>query len=349
MKRSKNKSRKSKFPKAVLTLICLAILGLFTEASKLIEPISLPSSEHPLEIYSNSGTHDLSHAFQHAIASAEKSLSLTIYALTDEAMIAALREKANKGVDVLIVCDAKASPFVEKRLGDRIKVVKRFAKGLMHQKVLTIDDKITLIGSANFTSESLKMHDNLVIAFENPALAKAAAAKTASMPEYGLSPHFSPLNTTIGGQTVSLSFLPDDSQAVNKIKQLIRSAQKTIRVAMFTWTRQDFAHEIIKAAKRGVDVKVIIDHNSGKGASSGVVALLKQNHLPVKLSEGKTLLHHKMMWIDDNILVNGSANWTKAAFNQNDDCFTIISNLSPAQNKTIEQVWQHAWSRGHNP
>jgi cardiolipin synthase A/B len=84
---------------------------------------------------------------------------------------------------------------------------------------------------------------------------------------------------------------------------------------------------------------VVIDHYSGKGASAKIAALLKKNNVPTSLSPGGALLHHKFLYIDGKTLVNGSANWTKAAFAQNDDCFLVIHDLTQEQHDQMEDLW----------
>jgi cardiolipin synthase len=93
-------------------------------------------------------------------------------------------------------------------------------------------------------------------------------------------------------------------------------------------------------------VEVVIDHYSGKGASAKIVKLLKEHHVPVRLSRGGPLLHYKFMYIDGKVLVNGSANWTKAAFTQNDDCFVVLHALTAGQRECMESLWQIIWSEG---
>ena len=41
-----------------------------------------------------------------------------------------------------------------------------------------------------------------------------------------------------------------------------------------------------------------------------------------------------------NILEIGSANWTKAAFKQNDDCFLIIHDLADEQRQSMQKLWR---------
>ncbi len=49
-----------------------------------------------------------------------------------------------------------------------------------------------------------------------------------------------------------------------------------------------------------------------------------------------------MLTVDKEILVNGSANWTSAAFSKNDDCFVILHDLNDAQKNVIEELWKLA-------
>ncbi len=246
-------------------LILLLLTGIFTLGESFIEspPIILPASNHPIELYSNQANDDLTKIYLTAIKSANRSITLVIYSLLDQQIIEALQEKCNEGIPVHLVCDAKASLGISRKLTGAT-IVRRISQGLMHQKILIIDEKQILLGSANLTHDSLCLHGNLVMALENPALAKLMIAKAHSMDEEGN--HTPLMNQKIraGGQDIELWELPDDPEAVNRVIQLLRSAKKTIKVAMYTWTRRDFTQELINAAQRGVKVEAVIDRYSGK-------------------------------------------------------------------------------------
>jgi cardiolipin synthase len=325
---------------SLATLILLLAWTLYQLANQyhLTQPTKLPSSNAPVELYSNQTQDDLTYLFQQAIESAKESITLIIYALTDPIIIQTLQKKGEAGIQIYIVCDAKASPGISRRL-PQATIVKRFGKGLMHQKILIIDNKQIWLGSANLTTSSLNIHGNLIMSLENPALAQALTERAKSMDEDG---GYTPLlhrETTVGPQNLELWVLPDDPNAVQRMIALFRSAKKSIKVAMFTWTRIDFTEELIDAAKRGVRVEAIIDRYSGKGVSAKIVRLLEEGGIPVRLSTGHKLLHHKFAYIDDSILVNGSANWTNAAFKENDDYFIVLYPLIPEQQAKMNQLW----------
>lgn len=320
----------------VFTLICT--IAFWIQDQQVT--VKVPDSNTPIELLTNQVNDDLRKTFSSAIDGAEKSILLIVYSLTDQKIIDCLKNKSLHGINVKVICDAKASPYIDSKLGDKVDVTRRFGPGLMHQKILVVDNQKVWLGSANMTTDSLKMHGNLVTALHSHSLASNIHSKADTIKTEGRGFSFPKENFTIGNQPLELWFLPDNQQAVQRLKNLIRSAKKTIRIAMFTWTRQDLAQEVIKASKRGVKTEVVIDRSSGKGASSKIVKLFADNKINIGLSTGAPLLHHKFLYIDDQILVNGSANWTKAAFTQNDDCFIVMHDLTAQQNEQMEALWK---------
>jgi cardiolipin synthase A/B len=194
----------------------------------------------------------LTYTFTSAINNAKESILLVVYSLTDPDVIASLKQKSEEGIPIKVICDAKASPYIDSKLGSKIETTRRFGPGLMHQKILVVDKKQTWIGSANMTPESLKMHGNLVAAIDSPLLAEEVIAKAHTLNVEGQGSPFPHFDLTIGEQSLELWFLPDNKDAVARLKKLIQTAEKTIRIAMFTWTRHDLAQEVIAAKKRGL-------------------------------------------------------------------------------------------------
>lgn len=351
MVRRKKRSSRSTLPiylkqiakRSPLLFLVLSLLWVLHPLAETIIPSPippLPAIEGVASLYSNQAGDQLTTLYQRAIEGAEHSIVLSIYAMTDPLLIQTLDKKAAAGVSVTVICDAKASPHLTARL-PHAKVVRRVGQGLMHQKILVIDERQVWLGSANFTPSSLKVHGNLVNGFDHPPLAQLIAARIQSMDEEGERTPLPSQQVQLGSQHMELWMLPDNSEtASQRLKTLLRSARKTIKVAMFTWTRFDFAQELLAARKRGVQVEVAMDRQSGKGANAKVVRLLTKGGIPVRFNTGQGLLHHKFAYIDDEVLVNGSANWTYAAFKNNDDCFMIISSLTPQQNTHLQHMWK---------
>ncbi len=318
-----------------------------------IAAVKLPDAEHPLEIYSNTTRDDLRRLFVTAIGGAKQSVLLIIYTLTDQEVMGALKQKAADGVSVTVICDSKTSTQVKRKLGSQVKTIRRTSLGLMHQKILVIDEKQTWLGSANMTTESLRIHGNLVLGVQHPALAENVWAKARSMqlkpsaraaaalaPEGAELAGYAPFSSYLAdGQKIDLSFLPDDKAALERLVSLMDQAKKTMRIAMFTWTHPKLTQAVINAHRRGVNVEAYVDFHSGRGVSAEVVHNLAKAGVKVSLSQGSGLLHFKTLYIDDAILVNGSANWTRAAFTQNDDCFFVVHALTEAQQNKMRRLF----------
>lgn len=327
-----------KFRVIFMWLLVLAGLGAFFVLHHA-EP-RLPQTDQAPLLYGNQVQSDMGKSLVEAIDQAKQSVVLMVYTLTDRRIIAALNRKAEDNIPVEVIVDGKASAQVSKRLSQKVKLLKRFGEGIMHLKILVVDKRQVWLGSANMTSDSLHMHGNLMTAVDSPPLAEALIAHAATLAPEGITRPQPPLAFLMGGQKMEMWFLPDYGNAVAYLKQLIHGAKRTIRVAMFTWTRHDLAHALVDAKRKGVDVQVALDQYAARGAGTTAVQILQQGGIPVRVSVGGPLLHYKWMEIDNETLVSGSANWTRAAFTQNDDCFIVLHDLNPEQQKTMENVWK---------
>lgn len=252
-----------------------------------------------------------------------------MYSLTDPDLLKLLIHKSQEGLEVSIFYDKSASSNLSKKLPPTIHTYPIQTSGLMHRKILIVDETLVFIGSANWTPTSLKMHDNLVLGLFHQEL--AAHLSKSKAPSFAFE---------LEGQHAELWLLPDvEDKALNRLINLLDTAQKTIRIAMFTFTHPKLTEALIQAKKREVSVTVVIDRYTGQGSSEKALERLKQADVEVQLNIGTQLLHHKWAYIDEKILVQGSANWTLAAFSKNEDCFMILQDLSTKQRKFLNELW----------
>lgn len=314
------------------------VMLAFYKIEEQISVVNLPKSEGEVLIYGNQVRDDLRKTYATAIQQAEKSVLLIIFTLRDPQIVQALRIKAEEGVKVHIICDARISHKTLHKLGPKVSVIKVTGQSLMHQKIMVIDDAQVWVGSTNMTTDSLRMFGNLVVSVNSPAMAQMMWQKADQFLEAVHQPILEQ-KFLVGTQRIEFWFLPDNPNAQRRLIQLMNNAQKSIRIAMYTWTRLDLAYTVLNAFKRGVNVEVVIDAKAGRGAGGQIVSLLKQNQLPISLSLPGPMLHHKFAYIDRTILVNGSANWTRSAFEVNDDCFMVIHDLTETQQMKLDELW----------
>lgn len=279
----------------------------------------LPTSDRPFVFYSNQARQDLRLALREALKRASSSIHITMYALTDEDIVQLLKQKASAGVDVKVYFDPRGA---ETSLPAPIQSFPIKGRGLMHRKIVVIDNALVFLGSANMTTSSLVIHDNLSVGLYHPKMAQFLK----SSPDHPF--HF---------DQGELWLLPDKN-ALPRIKELLQSAQEKIFIAMFTLTHPELVDMLIQAHQRGVDVTLAVDYYTGRGASEKALRRLRGHGVKVLLSQGQQLLHHKWAWIDGKRLVLGSTNWTKAAFKRNQDCFLIFHDLPENQKNYIENL-----------
>jgi len=323
----------------IIVSISLSLIGFLGHFKTEIERTEIPKDGSPPLLFATQTRSDVQRSYIAAINEAKQSILLLIYSITDKQVIQALRLKSEEGVNVTLICHDEISYDIEKKIGSKVNILKRSGPGLMHLKIMIIDQTKCFIGSANMTNASFKMHGNLVTAFDSSFLSAYVKAKALTIGKHKNQQQFKSQNFIVGGQLVEVFFLPDEAEGSLRIKQLIRNAKKTIRVAMFTFTREDFAKELIQASLKGVDVQVAMDNQSSKGSNIRVFDMLNKSTVSLKLNKGPGLLHYKFLYIDDELLVNGSANWTKSAFNKNDDCFVVIHDLNFSAKKLMENLW----------
>lgn len=322
-------------------------LGLFIALFLLIIQFSYekleiyePGEGTPPKILSAQLGDDLTKTILTAIDSAQESVHLSVFNLSDHKVISALNKKASEGVPVFLYTDANASWQGIKSLKKNVGIHLWKKGALMHQKILVIDHEAVYLGSANFSWSSLNVHRNLVLAFkstdaanfllthlENSDKGKEVQGELSKM-------------ILIGGQRAKLIMFPSKHDRVKEVKKLIDGAKKSIRIAMYTWTRKDFAHSVAHAKLRGIDVEVILDRSATQRKPNPVIQALVKASVPTLIYQGPGLLHHKFLYIDKKQLLTGSANWTKAAFTQNRESNILLEELNPEQKETLEKLWQ---------
>lgn len=293
--------------------------------------VSLPSPQTPIQLYSNQTHQDLKLLFLQTLKKANRSIFIAMYGLTDPDVLRLLQKKEQEGLPISILYDPSASgpiPLKNSRLYPIL------SEGLMHRKIVVIDETLVFLGSANMTPSSLKIHDNLVVGLYHPGLATFLSNPPES--------HFSL------GNRGELFLLPDLT-ALEKVVECLDRAEKRLRIALFTLTHPLLIDAMIRAHARGVDVRVALDVHTGKGASAKALEKLLSAGVPVYLSQGQQLFHHKWALIDDKKLLIGSANWTQAAFTKNQDCLLVLEELSKKERKFLKNLWQKIETSAQEP
>jgi len=315
---------------------CIFFLGAFYLGALSAE-ISLPSQKHTSKLYTT--THkDLEPALLQALSEAKYSIDISSYSFTSQKIIGLLNKKAEDGLLVNVFYDNKANPKLFGKFSKKVRILPWKGKGLMHRKAIVIDSELVFLGSSNMTWSSLNKNSNLMFGFWDPPLAKSLSLNVLFERSSSLFPDALP----ISGKDAVIWPLPQArTSAEKRVGHLLDSAKKSIQIAMYTWTKQDFAKKAIDAHHRGVKVEVLLDRDvlESMPAARKVLRLLKEGHVPVSIYRGKGLLHHKFALIDGTTLLTGSLNWTKRGFEENWEYLMEIP-LNKQQKKKLRTIWK---------
>lgn len=306
--------------------------------------VPLPTSREPIRVYATEASDNLHAILLKGLSGAKQSIVMSIYALTDERIFNLLSSKAKSGVRVHLVVDKGGTPFVPANM---TQLIRRKRGGLMHRKIVVVDEELVFIGSANFALASLKSHDNLMIGFHCRELAEHLVQATPSLnPQL---PYRACSTFQIGQSQLELHLLPESTTGLSRLIEMIEGTKERLHIAQFTWTHPELTDAVIRAHDRGVMVTTVFDGTSAKKTSRVTLNRLRKAHISTQVKAPNHLMHHKLMVIDDEVLVTGSSNWTKAAFTRNDDCWIALSNLPNQElRKVLElvQTSRTSWSRG---
>jgi phosphatidylserine/phosphatidylglycerophosphate/cardiolipin synthase-like enzyme len=300
------------------------------------------------------------------VAKAQKTIDVTSFDLNLPSFVNAVVAAQQRGVEVRVVYDgangSQTLPANQSPTGqdfDAVSVMKSAgiqlvnggrSNGLMHDKIILLDSKILFMGSWNMSYNDTFRNNNNLLEITNPALIANYQAKFNELftdKRFGTHAEIGAQTpqTTIDGIQVQNYFSPVD-HVMDKLVGMVNGAQKSIRFMIFTYTDQDLANAMIARFNAGVDVAGVIEN---RGASQGALVPLACAKVPVKVDGNKYTMHHKVIIIDNSIVITGSFNFTKAADTVNDDNILVIEDASIAQQYLDEFNKINSFAKDPNP
>jgi phosphatidylserine/phosphatidylglycerophosphate/cardiolipin synthase-like enzyme len=138
---------------------------------------------------------------------------------------------------------------------------------------------------------------------------------------------------------VEVYFCPIDSCA-DKLVKKIDSAKSSLYIAIYSFTLDDISDAVIRAKKRGVEVKVIYDSLQSKNDASDDERLINEG-IEVVYRKGSGYMHNKFSIIDMNIVATGSFNYSNNADTKNEEnlLFLQSSDLAEKFKQNFDTIW----------
>jgi phosphatidylserine/phosphatidylglycerophosphate/cardiolipin synthase-like enzyme len=139
--------------------------------------------------------------------------------------------------------------------------------------------------------------------------------------------------------TAEVYFSPNGGCRDAVLSQL-RSARRSVDVAIYSFTVNRIALVLDSAVERGVKVRLVTDRRQAASEHSVVPFLARK--LPVRIGTGGGLMHDKFAIIDDSVCVTGSYNWSDDAELENDENLLVL--VSPALARAYEDRFDTIWT-----
>ncbi|MDP2907473.1 MAG: phospholipase D family protein [Nanoarchaeota archaeon] len=115
------------------------------------------------------------------------------------------------------------------------------------------------------------------------------------------------------------------------IVQEINQAKKSVLVQAYSFTSAPIAGALSEANKReGMKVEVILD-KSQKTEKYSSADFLANSRIQVRIDSAHAIAHNKVIIIDEETVITGSFNFTKAAEERNAENLLIIKDKKLAQ------------------
>ena len=293
------------------------------------------------------------------IENSKQSIDFAVYGINNQPEILnALIHAQNRGVKIRWVCD------FDKRnnnyypdldfLKNKIKSFttdenydKSNTPAIMHNKFFIFDNKKVWTGSSNITGTDLtEFNANYSILITSNKIAEQYKNEFEQMYNGFFHTDKQKQNKDIvvpdNNTKIKVLFSPQDKIIDNEIITIIQKAKKSIYIPIFFITHKEIKDELIKAHKRGIDIKVINDATNAHSKYT-IHKELRKSGIKVKTENYAGKMHMKAMFVDGRISIIGSMNFTKSANNKNDENVLIIDNEEIA--KYFEKTFIYLWNK----
>ena len=313
-----------------------------------------------------------------AMRSAKRSINFETYVFWDgeiaKQFTEALADAAQRGVKVNAVLDARGTSKMGRENAERLRsagvnVVKyhsgfwpdpRRYNNRTHRKLLIVDGKVAFIGGAGVAdlwtgnADSTKHWRDNHYKVTGPVVAQLQGSfmsnwmRTRGKVLHG-DDYFPPLANTGSVQAQAIRSGAHYENLDLMYLLAIASAQKTLRIENAYFLPDDLVRkELIAAAKRGVKVEIIVP---GKKIDQKLVRAASKRHWPELLEAGikiyeyePTMVHVKLMIVDDTFVSVGSGNFDNRSIRLNDEANLDVLDRQFA----AEQTRLFEMDKGHS-
>ncbi|PDW04971.1 phospholipase D-like domain-containing protein [Candidatus Viridilinea mediisalina] len=286
------------------------------------------------------------------LAAARHTIELASFEYNLMSLAQALAQAQTRGVQVRLALDRDnlVDPRKAKWAGSvedaGVTISWQQGSSFQHSKFVIIDQRVVWTGSWNVTNNDtyrnnnnlLRIHDPAIVANYRAEFERMAAGRFGGM-KSGPTP-YSP--THIGRVTIETYFSPHEPVRPH-IVRLLSQAQERIEVMAFAFTDDEIGAALVERHHAGVRVRVVFERRNARGVGSEF-PLLQAEGVDILHDGNCYTMHHKVIIIDQRIVITGSYNFTARAESINDENTLIIYDpvLAAAYSEEFARVYAQA-------
>lgn len=226
---------------------------------------------------------------------------------------------------------------------------------IFHQKFIIRDytggkraTSAVLTGSTNFTHTGTHKNYNHVVIFNDhrickPYLLEFQEIQSGTFGALNLREHNIPKTYNVNNVPVRVLFAPDDAPELEIVKQMLKCQQR-LDFSIFTFsTSSGIDDAMVMMREAGREIRGVFDPGQG-GRDWAATHWLHDRGIEAYLADrvhGFGKLHHKLMVIDQDIVVGGSFNYTAPANDYNDENVFVIGSpfdLPPREGGPVDHA-----------
>lgn len=221
---------------------------------------------------------------------------------------------------------------------------------IMHNKFTVVDQQWIQTGSWNYTDgDTYRLNNNMII-INSRELAANYSAEFAKMFERR---QFGPTKdkaipypvVTINGTRIETCFA-SENRCADRINATIATSTTSIQFLAFSFTSDSIEQAMIARSRAGVVVSGVVE-TTGSQTPFSAYTKLKAQGIPVYTDGNPWVMHHKVIIIDERIVIFGSFNFSDNANTQNDENLLIVDN--PEIAKAFKAEFDRVLALAQNP
>ena len=143
---------------------------------------------------------------------------------------------------------------------------------------------------------------------------------------------------TVDSIKMETYFSPDDLTA-ERILALVLEAERSIDFLFYAFTSDAIADALILQGDRGVRIRGVMDAYQEQAGLGSEYTRLLEHDLDVRLDGHPEKMHHKVIILDERIVITGSYNLTHSAETINDENTLVIHSEEIAEIYLREFDW----------